>query len=173
MFYQRFYIEQHLQRFIRPKRPDLEKPLRDAFDELLESGKPLSETSLIAVVDAASDRYASVYELGATFLGESAILDNRALQMIQEMALSKHAHVHHNALLCLTEKTQEQVCLGMIRDGLKDKSSRVRTKAADWAHRLRLRGVVQDIAKVLKTETHNEAAQTMRAAIEVLQAEEN
>lgn len=170
MGYERSYIEKYLQRFVRPKRPDLEASVLDAVDAL-NSRTPLSDATLAAMVDAVSEKSTSVYEASTQIFGEIAEYDGRALQMIQEMALSEHAHVRHNALLCLTEKTQEQVCLRMIRNGLKDKSSRVRGKAADWAHRLCLRSVELDIVNALLTESHGDTAQTMRAAIKALQVE--
>lgn len=172
MLYEKPYIEELLCRFVRPKRPDLEVPLLDTFDAL-KSGKPLSDATLAALVEAASDRHTTVYQVATEFLGEVAESDENALKMIQDMAVSPHAHVRHNALLSLTEKTPSQVCLGIIRGGLKDKSSRVRRKAADWAIRLPLKSAAPDIANALLTESHSETAQVMRAALRVLQVEES
>ncbi len=172
MDYEKSYIEQFLARFVRPKRPDLEASLLETFDAL-KFGTPLSETALAGLVEAASDRHTTVYEVATEFLGEVAESDENALKMIQDMAVSPHAHVRHNALLSLTEKTSSQVCLGIIRGGLKDKSSRVRRKAADWAIRLPLRSVAPDIADALKTESNSETAFVMSEALKALQAEES
>ncbi|MFZ6682091.1 hypothetical protein [Undibacterium sp. Tian12W] len=137
MLYAKAYIEQFLVRFVRPKRPDLEAPLLDAVDAL-NLRTPLSDAILAAMVEAVSEKQTTVYEASTQIFGKIAEYDDRALQMIRDMAISKHAHVRHNALLCLTQKTQSTACIEIIRDGLRDKSSRVRRKAADWAIRLPL-----------------------------------
>lgn len=46
MFYEKPYIGQHLQGFVRPKRTNLEASLLDAFDAL-KSGMPLPDAALV------------------------------------------------------------------------------------------------------------------------------
>lgn len=167
MIYEKSYVESFLAGFVRPKRSDLEAPLLDVFDAL-KSGTVVSPQTLIALVDAASDRHTTVYEVSTEFLGEVAERDGVALEMIQNMAVSMHAHVRHNALLCLTANTPSKVCINMISNGLKDKSSRVRRKAADWALRLCLRDVELELSQAFKRESHLATAAVMRAALTVL-----
>ena len=164
MVYDRQYIQDYIRRFVRPKRPELENILLDAFDAL-QTDRLLSERTLAGIADGASDRHANVYETCTEFLGEAASKDDRALKKIQDMAASTLAHVRHNALLCLGPCVPSRFSSDLIRAALADKSARVRCKAADWAQRLSLREVEPELLVASKVETDQITIEVMRAAL--------
>ena len=168
MLYDRSYIEKFIARFVHPVRPELDSPLLNVFDALV-SGSAISSQTLPMLVDAASDRRANVYEISTEFLGELAERDVNALEMIRNMLTSKHAHVRHNAILCLSSGIDSNISAEIIREGLGDKSSFVRRKAADWAHRLLLRDVSSDLSKALEAESNAETSDVMRDALKAIQ----
>lgn len=169
MMYDRDYVEQFVSRFVRSARPEIEAPLLAVFDAL-SAGTKISPQLLETLADAASDRRAHVYDISTRFLGEIAVNDKNALVTIQGMTASSHAHVRHNAILCLTSEMDAEVCLEIIRHGLRDKSVLVRRKAADWAQRMLLTTVAPDIRVALKTEANPTVAEVMRGALVALKA---
>lgn len=167
MIYDRDYIEKYIVKVVHPIRPDLDVHLLGAFDALAAGSITSSET-LQALTDAASDRRASVYEISTEFIGELAGNDEKALEAIRGMATSEHAHVRHNAILCLSADLDPAVSQEIICERLKDKSHRVRRKAADWALRLNFPEVAPSLSAALKLETNQETRQVMQDALEAL-----
>ena len=153
--------------YVRPYRPELESALAVAIKSL-GTDSTVAEATIESVVDAASDKRAAVYEIGSTVLGELAESDHRAMSAIQKMALSEHAHVRHNALLCLTNETARSAALAIMRGALSDKSSRVRCKAADWAGRLKAQALVPDLARAMLAEAHHETRRVMNNELRLL-----
>ncbi len=167
MIYDREYIEQFIDRFVRPTRPELVAPLLQAFDAL-KSGAVLSEKSHKTLLNAASDKSAHIYQVATEFLGEFAEKGGPALSGIRQMSESSLAHVRHNAILCLSENTPRNVSLEIICNGLIDKSSKVRTKAADWALRLNLQEAASYIAQAIQIEKNSNTSSVMRHVLERL-----
>ena len=167
MIYDREYIEKFVARSVRPRRPDLEATLLEVFDSL-ESGAVITQQNLTALVEAASDRSAGVYEIAAELLGEVAERDSKALQAICAMSRSPLAYVRRNAVLCLTTETSPAIRAQILRAGLEDKSKLVRQKAADWIQRLLLKETASDISNALRVETDGSTAVVMRGTLQAL-----
>jgi len=164
MEYDRAYIGDHVRRYVKPYRAELEAPLLNAFDALATSRK-LPMPTLAKLASGVSDEKASVYETCAEFLGEVAEGDARALNLIIELSQSNRASIRHNALLCLTAKHDPNVVGVVIGRALRDKSARVRRKAADWTQRLGLRTMEGDLVEALSDEKDAGAANAMKAAL--------
>lgn len=134
---------------VRPHRPDLVEALAAAVD-CLAGTSPVTPAALAAAVEAASDGREAVYDSGTAVLGEIATRWQAGRDAIEQMANSKHAHVRHNAILCLHEP--DQFSAGLLVRAMADKSARVRRKAVDWAGRLKLRILVPELEKAQLTE---------------------
>jgi hypothetical protein len=119
-------------------------------------------------VEAASDKRAAVYEIGSSILGDLATIDDRALGAVKEMSRSRLAHIRHNAVLCIAEETPKDVARNVMRELLADKSSRVRSKAADWSGRMRARELLPDLAQALLSETNTETRKIMSNELRLL-----
>jgi tRNA A37 N6-isopentenylltransferase MiaA len=76
---------------------------------------------------------------------------------------STDARVRHNALLCLTNEMPQDAVHEMLERGLRDKSNRVRRKAADWAGRLHCIGVLPAMHAALRSEKNAETREVMFA----------
>ena len=167
MNYERSYIEKFLDRFVRPKHPEYVEPLLQAFDAV-KSPAALPDKSYQGLLSAASDKSAHVYQIATEFLGEFGVQNELALNEIRRMSESPLAHVRHNAILCLSDKTPRSESVEIICKKLRDRSSRVRTKAADWAVRLSLRQVAPNIEQAIRTEKNSAALATMSHALDRL-----
>ena len=73
-----------------------------------------------------------------------------------------------NAIICLCSVTPSEFSVSLVRNGLSDKSSRVRTKAADWALRLRLTDVIPDLEQSLAVESHTATKRTITFSLGLL-----
>jgi hypothetical protein len=60
------------------------------------------------------------------------------------------------------------LALQILRTGLRDKSSRVRTKAADWILQRRIRECIPDLESALAVEKHVETRETMDQGLRML-----
>lgn len=167
MVYDRTYMQDYLERFVRPKSRTLERSLLAVFDAL-SSGAKVMQRDLDATAKGASDQRESVYHVSTEFLGEIAERDARAMLVIRKMSDAKHAHIRHNALLCLTPRIPIHEAVAIIRRSLVDKSSRVRIKAADWACRLNLGILVPDLEAALHVEGREVVAEQLRGSLREL-----
>lgn len=167
MVYDRTYIQEYLERFVRPRSRTLERSLLAVFDAL-SSGSEVSREDLSVTEQGASDQRENIYHVSTEFLGEIAEKDERAMLLIREMSNAKQAHIRHNALLCLSPRIPTHESVSIIRKSLADKSSRVRTKAADWAYRLNLGILVPDLKAALRIEGDEEVAKELRGSLREL-----
>lgn len=167
VLYDRTYMQAHLARFVRPKSRTLERSLLPVLDAL-SSGTEVSRKDLDATAQGASDKRPNIYHVSTEVLGLIAEKDERAMQLIREMSDAKLAHIRHNALLCLNSEIPTHESVSIIRKSLADKSSRVRSKAADWAYRLNLRILVPDLKAALRIEDDEEVAEELRNSLREL-----
>jgi hypothetical protein len=167
MVYDRAYIQDYLERSVRPRSQALERSLLAVFDAL-SSGSEVSREDLDATVQGVSDPHESIYHVSTEFLGELAERDERAMLLIRQMSDSRHAHIRHNALLCLNPSIPTHESVPIIRKSLGDRSSRVRAKAADWAYRLRLGTLLPDLQAALRIEEDAKVANELRGSIREL-----
>lgn len=144
-----------IRQYITPRRPDLAASLLEVIG-LVNGCNRIDDFHLTKVVEAASDKDESVCAVGVPILAKLAELDQRAMDQVIAMATSKQSHVRHNAVLCLAEKTPDEVARAVIGAALFDRSSRVRRKAADWAGRLELRLSIPFLEKAAQAEKNEE-----------------
>ena len=147
-------IEGWLNRIIRPRCPELEPIIvaaAEAYDAAEEGGE-LPPELLRPVVDAASDSHRPVYEFAVSLLRRLTGRFPEACQAVADMAGHPKSHVRFNAILSLGRGTPAPLALEILRQGLRDRSSRVRIKAADWSGTLRLREMVPDLERASANE---------------------
>ena len=73
------------------------------------------------------------------------------------MAQDTRSHVRFNAIMCIGKNALVDFKLRLIRQGLLDKSSKVRMKAADWGSRMRLQEILPDLERALTVESNAKA----------------
>lgn len=162
--------EPWLRDYLRKRYPELEPPLLaaiDAFDTILDENR-IDATLMAPVIEAASSSRRPLYENATPLLGELAASHAIALDSVGRMASDPRSHVRFNAILCLTKATPLEFRLDLLRQGLRDKSAKVRGKAADWAGRLRLRDLVPDLEAAFASEKNAKAKQTIEFDLRLL-----
>jgi len=155
--------EPWLRDYFRKRYPELESALLeaiDAFDATKELDRINSE-QLRPIVQAASSSRCPLYENTTGLLGQLSVKHEEARKAIEAMATDAQSHIRFNAILCLGKSTPPDFTLRLIRQGLRDKSARVRLKASDWAGRLRIREVVPELEEALAREKNEKAKKTI------------
>ena len=147
--------------------PDLVDPLLDALSSVSRR-VPLTPEGLAALNAALTSSRTALYETASYIAQDASGFDAKAVDLV--IGLSKHqkAFARRNAILCLGEETPVATTLEVIAQGLKDKSSLVRIKAADWALRMRLRQTLPMIAAAIYNEKHAEARSVMEYSLSML-----
>jgi hypothetical protein len=140
--------------YLNPRYPALVAPLLEAleaFDAAMESGV-LTDEQLRLVVDCAQSPRTPLGENIATLLGELAERFTAAELAVREMAVHTKVHVRVNALVAISSSTPAKLHTDVLRIALKDRSSRVRTLAADKIMQFRLDHLLPDLEEVIARE---------------------
>ena len=126
----------------------------DEFSSTLASHgyQRISAEQLQVIVGAVSSPRARTWENCCTLLMWASEHWPEAADAILEMMRSQKAHVRFAALCSLGSKTPQVVVDQALRNGLADRSSRVRWKAADQANALSCRHLIPDITTALSSE---------------------
>lgn len=151
-------------RELREKRPQDEPVMRaaiEAFDAIQAGGK-VTQLLLEPIVQAASDSRKMLFQIPVNFLQQLTGRHEEAREAVSRMAVAKRSHTRFNAIMCIGKAAPLSFKLELLRQGLRDKSSSVRLKAADWAGRQRLRELVPELVQALAAEVNDKA----RKAIE-------
>lgn len=149
--------------YLRARYPELEPSLQSAINafDAIKQYKRINDDLLAPILAAASSSRVPLYENAATFMqtltGQFAL----ACDAVLGMAEDSKSHIRFNAILCLGKLTPRSLTRHVLRQGLRDKSSRVRTKAADWTGRLRTRELVPDLEEAMVRETHEGTKETI------------
>jgi hypothetical protein len=163
----REHLQAALQDYLR-RQPELEPELLAALEEDIRA-RDLSTAALLPhLVAAASSRHVPIFENVCPLLGELTEQLAAARDAVSIMADDSRAHVRFNSILCLGERTPRAFSLGLLRRGLRDRSSRVRSKAADWALNLRLRELIPDLAEAAIRERATPARSEIEFALRLL-----
>jgi len=163
-------FEPFLARVIRTRYPDVEVLLTaafDAYDAIVEAGA-VTPDLLAPIVASVESSRRPVYENTVDLLRRLSENHGAALAAIEKLARDRRAHVRFNAILCLGKETPGDFTLSILRAGLRDKSARVRQKAADWAGRLRSRDMVPDLAEASKVEADPKTRETIEFELRLL-----
>jgi hypothetical protein len=119
-------------------------------------------------VEAASSSRRPLYENAIGLLVKLTEQFAEARQAVVSMAQDSRSHVRFNAILCLGKSTPRALTLQLIRQCLRDKSARVRQKAADWAGRLRVREIVPDLEQAKSKESYAKARESIAFNLQLL-----
>jgi hypothetical protein len=139
----------------------------DAFDAI-RNRKRVTDALLRVIVEAASDPHRPCYEIATDFLDKLTRNYGPAREAVEKMATDPRQHVRFNAILCIAESAPRPFQLRLLRQGLRDKSSRVRWKAADWAGRLRLADLVPELEDAFAAEKNSRARSTIEFNLRLL-----
>lgn len=155
--------EPWLRDYLRKRAPELEPLLVAAFDayDVIVDERRIDPSLLGPIVEGASSWRRPVLETAVGLLGKLARDYALARDAVDKMAVDPRSYVRFNAILCLEKTTPIDFTLKLLRQGLRDKSAGVRSKAADWAGRLRLRELVPDLEDALAVETRVNARETI------------
>lgn len=143
-----------------PESVDLMAAAFDAYD-MIEKHQKVTPKLLACVVDAASTSHVWIYETAADMLGKLTETFFEARDAVSGMASNPKSHVRFNSILCLKKMTPKPFSLQILRQCLRDKSARVRQKAADWSGRLRLRKITPDLEKAALCEKNVKVRETI------------
>ena len=163
-------FEPWLESYLRKRCPELESDLLaaiDAFDRL-ENGADVTEESLSPIVEAVKSSRRPLYENASDFMQVLTSQYPLARDIVKQLANDSASHVRFNAILCVGNQAPQDFKIDIITAGLLDKSATVRTKAADWALRLRLDGITPELEVALKKERNRGARETMELTLPLL-----
>jgi hypothetical protein len=139
----------------------------DAFDSI-QRNRRITPELLAPIVEAASSSRGPLFENATRFLGQLTGQFAQACDAVEGMAQNPRSHVRFNAIISLHKSTPLPLTLRILRRGLRDKSARVRAKAADWAGMLRLREIIPDLEEATARERHEETQRTMEFELKLL-----
>jgi len=155
---------------LREKSPDDEAILRsamDAFDEI-QSKKKATNQLLEPIVQAASFSRLSVSGIPVDLLRQLTEEHEEARVAVSQLARGRRSHDRFNAIMCIGKDSPKSFQLKLLSQGLRDRSSSVRWKSADWAGRLRLRELVPELEEAFAREKHEKARQTIELELRLL-----
>lgn len=168
--YLRPNLDSWIESYLRKRFPELERPLLDAvnaYDEM-DSRLIVDDVRLKPLLEAASSSRTPLYENATQLLGDLTVAHEAARQAVIKMASNPSAQVRFNAILCVDESAPRAFALDVVRNGLHDRSARVREKAADWAYRCSLHELVPELAAALGKESNGNAKACITLALEKL-----
>lgn len=133
----------------------------DAYDHC-HRARNASASEIAPIVKAAKSRFTRVWEIAADFLMRLTPKHPAAREAALEMLKSDKVNERFQLVASLRRPAPKALLAEMVRAALRDKSFRVREKAAEAADRLQLRRLLPDLEAILAEEEHP----TARRAIE-------
>src|SRR6476619_3965285 len=128
-----------------PEKRKLAFAALDAFDQL-ENVATISPDKLVPIIEAASCRFAPVWEIGADLLNHLAVRHQEARDAIRNMLHDRTADVRFQAITLLgSSKIPVSFAASLIRLGLRDRSYVVRGRVAEAACQLGLTELIPDL----------------------------
>jgi hypothetical protein len=162
-------LEQFFQRR-RPREPHWEEVMlkvADAFDAIQETGD-IFPVHLQTVVDGASNARALVWMNSVDLLRILSGKWPEAADAIQRMSQNRRANVRFNAICCLGKKTPPRTVDAVLESGLRDKSARVRWKAAQEACQLYRVNLIPAIGAALAAERNAKTRRSIDFSLRLL-----
>ena len=139
----------------------------DAFETLAERGT-ITRNDLAPVVEAARSRYFVSWDIGMRFLSRLAAKHSVAREVMADLMLTGTAAERVRGLRSLWDHLPKSFCLNLIRQGLRDRSKRVRQAAADHALCLILSEMVDELSQAASVETDGETRWQMEHAVALI-----
>jgi hypothetical protein len=166
----RDYFEPWLRDRLRQRYPELEAPLVRAIDafDAIEDKKCISSELLAPIVEAASSPRTPLWENAIDLLGRLGTQYAEAREAVIAMAQHSRSNVRFNAICCLRKSTPAAMTLQVLREGLCDRSARVRWKAADKALSLRLQEIVPELEQAYAVEKNPRGKTEISFALKML-----
>jgi len=159
-----------LKRLRRQRAPKIDADLlamADAYDAAVQSGN-LSASQLQRVVEGASSPRAMLWYNATDLLMKLSGRWPAAADAIATMFRSRKATVRFAALCSLGRGTPIDITDALLGAGLRDKSSRVRWKAAARANDLDRRKLIPDITAALVAESDEKARRSIELSRRML-----
>lgn len=133
-----------------------------------QPGVALDETQIRAIIDGISSPRALAW-MNAAELVENALSDREQIgRAVIEMMASRKAHVRFNALCCVTRATPVEIADAALQQGLRDKSARVKWKAAQQASALGRRNLTSDMEATLATMSAGKPRDSVESSLRLL-----
>ena len=139
----------------------------DAFDSI-QQGTGINQHALQPIVEAASNSRKRVHEIAVDLLQRLAETQRKALDAVAIMAENPRSHVRFNAIVCVGKSAPREFQLRLLRQALRDKSSKVRWKAAYRALRLRIKELVPDLEEAVTVEKDARAKASIEFDLKLL-----
>jgi hypothetical protein len=139
----------------------------DAYDAV-QDGMPVTQQLLQPIFVAASDSRKLIFDLPVSYLDEFTGKYEEARAAVAKMAVDKRSHTRFNAIMCIGEEAPHGFKVKLLRQGLRDKSAKVRQKSADWIFRRSLRDLVADLEEALAAENDAKAKGMIEYALKSL-----
>lgn len=153
-------------------RPELIEPLLmalAAYDRLKSGTVPdRFRADLDLIRQTASDRRRPLYDMATQLLAEIAEISADARAAIELMMQAPQSHIRFNGIVSLSAEAPRDFSQRVIAAGLRDKSIRVRKKAADWAYRMQLLEAIPDLAEAYAIESNSKLRDSMEFYLRML-----
>ena len=118
----------------------------DTFEALAERSS-IAKEALAPMVEAARSPYVVAWDIGMRFLSRLGAKHPAAREVMGELMSKGKAAEKVRVLGALWDHLPKSFCLTLIRQGLKDRSKRVRQSAADVARCLILSEMIEDLCQ--------------------------
>lgn len=157
-------------RELRDNHPQDEPVMRAAIEafDAIQAGEKVTQRLLQPIIQAASDSRKMLFEIPVDFLDQLTGKHAEAREAVSKMAEDKRSYTRFNAIMCIGKAAPKSFKLQLLRQGLLDKSSKVRLKSADWVGRQRLRELVPELEQALAVETNEKARSTIEFEVKLL-----
>jgi hypothetical protein len=162
--------EKWIKDILEPRYPELVKPLRaalGAYYRIKRSGH-VGKRELDPILRCAYSSRTWLFGTAAEILSDLTSRHQEARDAVRKMTADGQSRVRYTAVICLGRRTPRAFTAELLRKALRDKSSRVRGKAADWILLRDLNGFVPDLQEALITERHEETKQTIDFSLRLL-----
>lgn len=166
----RDWFEPWLRDYLRPRYPELEATLVraiEAYEMIHQTGRATPEL-LAPIVAAASSPRRLVLNNAVPLLSRLIGPFAEARDAVASMAQDSRCHVRFNAMACLDISAPPALALPLLRQGLQDRSARVREKAACQASRLRIRELIPDLEQAESRERNVPTKESITFSLKLL-----
>ena len=132
--------EQWIERYLRPRYPELEaeyRRARQAFGDMLASGTPDAE-GLRILERAASSRYGALWDNATQWLAHLTTKFSEPVAIFERMSRAPESHVRFAALVGIGSRAPRATLVEIVLRGIADRHASVRWKAVEKAQRHRV-----------------------------------
>lgn len=150
-----------------PQDVEMMRAVFNAFDAM-QAGTPVTWKLLQPIMTAASDSRKLIFDVPTGYLNRLSCQHAEAREAVAKMADDPNAFTRVNAIMCIGNGAPLDFKVKLLRQGLGDKSSKVRQKSADWTGRLCLTQLVPELERAVAAEENAKAKAAMEYALNCL-----